>query len=161
MAEWLKAAVLKTVSVERCSGVRIPLPPPTIHKRGMTTTLAQYRQAKQDISKLHGAAKKELIARFNDLANELLQTQRELREEFNVKLAIPSKPKGRPRKAVPKTIKQAEKAPTSSSQVAFIERKLAAQKRKLEDATKSGKPEKLLKDRVYELEDELRLAREN
>ena len=28
MAEWLKAAVLKTVSVERRSGVRIPLPPP-------------------------------------------------------------------------------------------------------------------------------------
>jgi hypothetical protein len=28
MAEWLKAAVLKTVSVGRRSGVRIPLPPP-------------------------------------------------------------------------------------------------------------------------------------
>ena len=28
MAEWLKAAVLKTVRVERLSGVRIPLPPP-------------------------------------------------------------------------------------------------------------------------------------
>ena len=28
MGEWLKPAVLKTVSVERRSGVRIPLPPP-------------------------------------------------------------------------------------------------------------------------------------
>ena len=28
MAEWLKAAVLKTVSGETRSGVRIPLPPP-------------------------------------------------------------------------------------------------------------------------------------
>ena len=28
MAEWLKAPVLKTVRVERLSGVRIPLPPP-------------------------------------------------------------------------------------------------------------------------------------
>jgi len=126
----------------------------------MTTTLAQYRQAKQDISKLHGAAKKELIARFNDLGNELLQIQRELRDEFNVKLAIPSKPKARPRKAVPNATKQPEKSPASSSQVVSIERKLAAQKRKLEDAAKSGKPEKPLKDRIYELEDELRLARE-
>jgi hypothetical protein len=29
MAEWLKAAVLKTVELERVPGVRIPLPPPT------------------------------------------------------------------------------------------------------------------------------------
>jgi hypothetical protein len=29
MAEWLKAAVLKTVSGVTRSGVRIPLPPPT------------------------------------------------------------------------------------------------------------------------------------
>jgi hypothetical protein len=28
MAEWLKAAVLKTVELERVPGVRIPLPPP-------------------------------------------------------------------------------------------------------------------------------------
>jgi hypothetical protein len=28
MAEWLKAAVLKTVNGETRSGVRIPLPPP-------------------------------------------------------------------------------------------------------------------------------------
>ncbi len=126
----------------------------------MATTLEQYRQAKQDISKLHGAAKRELITRFNDLANELLLIQRELREEFNVKLAIPSKPKARPRKTVPKVLKQPEKSPAMPAQVASIERKLAVQKRKLEDATKSGKPEKLLKDRIYELEDELRLAKE-
>jgi hypothetical protein len=28
MAEWFKAAVLKTVELERVPGVRIPLPPP-------------------------------------------------------------------------------------------------------------------------------------
>src|SRR5580698_7953969 len=28
MGEWLKPAVLKTVCAERCTGVRIPLPPP-------------------------------------------------------------------------------------------------------------------------------------
>jgi hypothetical protein len=28
VAEWLKAAVLKTVRLERASGVRIPPPPP-------------------------------------------------------------------------------------------------------------------------------------
>ena len=33
MAEWLKAAVLKTVSGVTRSGVRIPLPPPDTKKR--------------------------------------------------------------------------------------------------------------------------------
>ena len=33
MAEWLMAAVLKTVVPERVSGVRIPLPPPTFRWR--------------------------------------------------------------------------------------------------------------------------------
>ncbi len=126
----------------------------------MTSTLEQYRQAKQDISKLHGAAKKELVARFNELANELLEIQRELREEFKVKLAIPSKPKPRPRKAAPNPVKPAEKLSAVSAQITSIQRRLAAQKRKLEDAAKSGKPEKPLKDRIYELEDELRLAKE-
>jgi hypothetical protein len=31
MAEWFKAAVLKTVELERVPGVRIPLPPPDIN----------------------------------------------------------------------------------------------------------------------------------
>jgi hypothetical protein len=30
VAEWLKAAVLKTVGLERVSGVRIPPPPPCL-----------------------------------------------------------------------------------------------------------------------------------
>jgi hypothetical protein len=34
MGEWLKPAVLKTVCVERCTGVRIPLPPPEKIKDG-------------------------------------------------------------------------------------------------------------------------------
>jgi hypothetical protein len=36
MAEWLKAAVLKTVRVERLSGVRIPLPPPEKLSRSLS-----------------------------------------------------------------------------------------------------------------------------
>jgi hypothetical protein len=37
MAEWLKAAVLKTVSGVTHSGVRIPLPPPTASDRWRVT----------------------------------------------------------------------------------------------------------------------------
>ncbi len=121
----------------------------------MPNTLEQYRQAKQDISKLHGAAKKELISRFNELANELLLIQKELRDEFGVKLSLPAKP--RPTRAK----KAAAPVPAPvSSEITAIEKRLSLQKRKLEEATKAGKPEKPIKDRIYEIEDELRLARE-
>lgn len=130
----------------------------------MANTLEQYRQAKQDILKLHGAAKKELIARFHELANELLVIQRELREEFGLKLTVPSKPKaGRSKKAAPVASAAKEALPTAahSAEITALERRLAAQKRKLEEATKAGKPDKPIRDRMYELEDELRLAKES
>ena len=131
----------------------------------MSNTLEQYRQAKQDIQKLHGAAKKELVARFNDLANELLQVQRELREEFGMKLALPTKPRPvRGKKAAPAASpasrKDGSKAAPASPEIAAVEKKLALQHRKLEDAAKGGRPDKPIRDRIYELEDELRLARE-
>ncbi len=127
---------------------------------GMATTLQQYRQAKQDISKLHSAAKKELIGRFNELANELLVVQRELREEFGVKLAIPAKPKAARSKGAAPAKKEAEKPAANSPEVSAIEKKLVTQRRKLDEAMKAGKSDKLMKDRIYELEDELRLAKE-
>ena len=126
----------------------------------MANTLEQYRQAKQDIQKLHGAAKKELIARFNELANELLSVQKELKEEFGLKLTVPSKPKGRSVKAPVGSVKEVAQPAPVSREIAALERKLAVQKHKLEEAVKAGKPEKALKDRLYELEDELRLAKE-
>ncbi len=127
----------------------------------MPNTLDQYRQAKQDILKLHGAAKKELIARFNELANELLLVQKELREEFGVKVVVPAKPKSaRVKRAAPAMKKEAPKAPADSAETSMLEKKLVMQKRKLDEASKNGKPEKPIKDRIYELEDELRLARD-
>jgi hypothetical protein len=48
----------------------------------MPNTIEQYREAKATYQKLHSQAKKELVARFNQLANELLQIQRELKEDF-------------------------------------------------------------------------------
>ena len=39
MAEWFKAAVLKTVVRETVPGVRIPLPPPAFAKRALRAQL--------------------------------------------------------------------------------------------------------------------------
>jgi len=117
----------------------------------MTNTIDQYREAKATYEKLHNQAKKELIARFNQLANELLQIQRELKEDFGHKVVIPTKGK-----VTARPVKVAAPNP----QIAVLEKKVAAEKLKLEKAVAAGKPEKVIQDRIYELEDELRLIKE-
>jgi chromosome segregation ATPase len=122
----------------------------------MPTSLDQYRAAKADYLKLRNQAKKELIARFNELANELLSIQRELAEDFGEKVTMPTKPKKRPAATA-----SAAPAPTANDQrVAAVQKKIDGQKKKLADLQAAGKPTKAVEDRIYELEDELRLAKE-
>ena len=44
--------------------------------------------------------------------------------------------------------------------ILVLEKKVAAEKLKFEKAVAAGKPNKPIQDRIYELEDELRLIRE-
>jgi hypothetical protein len=121
----------------------------------MTNTIDQYREAKATYEKLHNQAKKELIARFNQLAAELLQIQRELKEDFGHKVLIPTKGKVVARSARPAA---APSAP--DPKIAVLEKRIASEKLRLEKAAAAGKPEKPIQDRIYELEDELRLTKE-
>jgi hypothetical protein len=119
----------------------------------MNSTIDQYREAKATYEKLHNQARKELIARFHQLAAELLQIQRELKEDFGHKMVIPVKGKAAARpKPAPAT--------TPNPQIAVLEKRVAAERAKLQKAVAAGKPEKVIQDRIYELEDELRLTRE-
>ena len=126
----------------------------------LSNTIEQYREAKNTYLKLQAQAKKDLLTRFHQLEDELLQVQRELREDFGVRVAIRAKPKsGRGRKAVPAK-REPGKPIENSPEIARIENKLALQRRKLEEAGTTGRPEKSIRDRIYELEDELRLSKE-
>ena len=121
-----------------------------------TVTIDQYRDAKTTYEKLRNQAKKELIARYHELANELLLVQQELREDFAHKVTMPAKARnGQAKKAAPSA--KAELA-APSPQINAIEKKLAAQRKKLAEAQAANKPAKPIEDRIYELEDELRLA---
>jgi hypothetical protein len=131
----------------------------------MPTTIDQYREAKATYQKLHNQAKKELLARFHELASELLQIQKELKEDFATKVAIPSKPKMARRTKNAASPKKATELPPKGNvvpnpQIARTEKKLTTAKQKLQEAVASGKDSKPIKDRIYELEDELRLAKE-
>jgi hypothetical protein len=127
-----------------------------------STTIEQYREAKSQYLKLKNQAKKELMARFNALASELLQVQRELLEDFGEKVSLPSKGSS------PKKQKAAAAAPTPAAavpppstadpaKVTSLSRELDKQKKKLEGLKAAGKPTKTVDDRIYELEDEIRL----
>jgi len=124
----------------------------------MQNTIDQYREAKAAYQKLHNQAKKELIARFNQLAAELFLIQKELKEDFGHKVTIPAKGKV-VRIARPIAAKTAEPEPPNPK-ILVLEKRIAAEKVKLEKAVAGGKPDKPIKDRIYELEDELRLSRE-
>lgn len=129
----------------------------------MSTRIDEYREAKNTYFKLRNQAKKELIARFHELAQELLQLQRELLEDFGEKIAIPAKPKKsrtatKSTKTVTNTPPPSAPAASPSPKVVQIQKQLGQQKKKLADTQAAGKPTKAIEDRIYELEDELRLA---
>ncbi len=125
----------------------------------MSTTIDQYREAKSQYLKLKTQAKKELIARFNALASELLQVQRELLEDFGEKVVLPLKPavkKAKPAAAPPEA-PAVEASPANVAKQASLRKQLEKQKQKLTDLKAAGKPTKPTEDRIYELEDEIRL----
>jgi hypothetical protein len=126
----------------------------------MSNRINEYREAKDTYFRLRNQAKKELIARFNEVAQELFQLQRELLEDFGEKIAIPSKPKKkRPSKPAKSTgTKQSPPQAGASQKVTAAQKRLQQQKKKLADLQAAGKPTKTVEDRIYELEDELRLA---
>lgn len=126
----------------------------------MPTTIEQYREAKNSYLKLKNQAKKELITRFNELAAELLEIQRELRDDFGEKISIPLKPKKQksakaPAAAPPAPAEQQPAAPSPKS--LSIQKQIETQKKKLAAAQTAGKPARAIEDRIYELEDALRL----
>jgi hypothetical protein len=126
------------------------------------TTIEQYREAKSQYLKLKNLAKKELISRFNALASELLQVQRELLEDFGEKISLPTKssvPKKKPKPPTTSSSTEAAAAPNPAdkAKAASLARQLDKQKKKLEELKAIGKSSKAVEDRIYELEDEIRL----
>ena len=108
--------------------------------------------------------KKDLIARANELASPLAQIQKELEEDFGVRWTFPKNGMRKNGKSVRKQTTQpavsVEQPVLDQKKIAMLERKLATQKNRLEQAQKNGKDAKAIQERIYELEDELRLVRE-
>jgi phage shock protein A len=137
----------------------------------MDNVIAEYQKWKQQGNSLRTQARQAMEARFRDLLTEAAQVAQEYQNDFGVSLKPPpsitsfrfksaaGKPASKAKKAASPVL-QPEKAPekTVNPKIAPLEKRLAQAREKLETAKTSGKPTRNLEDKIYEIEDAIRLA---
>ena len=141
----------------------------------MPDVINEYQKWKQQGEDLRVQAKHAMETRFRDLLSEAVHIAEEYRTDFGAALKPPpavtafrykasarlkaKKPvagKGKPAAvAAPKPEAPAAKP---NPKVAGLQKRLATAKKKLEDAKAGGATTRPYEDKVYEIEDELRLA---
>jgi len=135
----------------------------------MADVISDYQKWKQQGENLKAQAKQAMEARFRELLTEAVTIAEEYRRDFGGPLKPPpavtafrfktsAKPKAR--KAVKPPAAKDAKAPETKPdpKVAVMQKQLAAARKKLEEAKGAGAPTRKLDDRIYEIEDALRLA---
>jgi hypothetical protein len=128
----------------------------------MDNVIAEYQKWKQQGLALRNNAKQAMEARFRELLTEAAQVAQEYHHDFGVALKPPpsitafrfKSATGKPH--VKSEINKSDiKKPAT---VAPLEKRLAQTREKLELAKTAGKPTRNLEDKIYELEDAIRLA---
>ena len=143
----------------------------------MPDIISEYQKWKLQGEDLRIQAKHAMENRFRDLLSEAVHIAEEYCTDFGAvlkpppavtafrykaaakakskKLAGKAKPAAAP---APAPVKAEPPAAKPSPKVAGLQKKLAAAKKKLEDAKSGGAATRPYEDKVYEIEDELRLA---
>src|SRR5262245_43278595 len=133
----------------------------------MSDVITQYQNWKKQGEDLRGKAKQAMEGRFRDLLSEAVQIAEEYRADFGASLkphapvtafrykAGKAKAKKAPKVPPPKA---EPPAPKVDAKISGLQKRLATARKKVDDAKAAGKPTKALEDRVYEIEDELRLS---
>jgi hypothetical protein len=143
----------------------------------MPDIISEYQKWKQQGEDLRVQAKNAMENRFRDLLCEAVHIAEEYRTDFGAALKPPpavtafrfkasanlkgKKPagKGKPAAAAERATPKPEPAALKPNpKVAGLQKRLATAKKKLEDAKAGGATTRPYEDKVYEIEDELRLA---
>jgi hypothetical protein len=141
----------------------------------MSDVINEYQKWKQQGEDLRIQAKTAMETRFRDLLSEAVRIAEMYRADFGAALKPPpavtafrfkasAKPKAK--KAAGKGKPGAAAAPAKpeppaakpNPKVAGLQKRLATARKKLDDAKTAGTPTRVLEDKIYEIEDELRLA---
>jgi hypothetical protein len=117
----------------------------------MADVISDYQKWKLQGENLRTQAKQAMEARFRDLLTEAVSIAEEYRADFGGPLKPPA--------AVSAfRFKASAKAKKPDPKLAGLQKQLATAKKKLEEAKAASAPTRKLEDRIYELEDSLRLA---
>jgi hypothetical protein len=145
----------------------------------MADVISEYQKWKQQGENIRTQAKQAMEARFRELLSEAISIAEEYRADFGGPLKPPAavtafrfktSAKGKAKKTA-KPPAAAAKAPAAKApeakhdpkikpdpKVTGLQKQLAAAKKKLEEAKAANSPTRKLEDRIYEIEDALRLA---
>ena len=137
----------------------------------MDAIITEYQRWKQQGTTIRNQAKQAMEARFRDLLNEAAEIAQEYHSDFGAALKPPASitafkykagQKVSPKKAAAKSAPalpspSAPSAPVSAKLTA-LNKKLDAAKKKLDAAKAAGTSTRNLEDKLYEIEDEIRLA---
>jgi len=140
---------------------------------GMSNIISEYQKWKQQGEDLRVQAKQAMESRFRELLVEAVHIAEEYRSDFGAALKPPpgvtsfrykasarQKPKKTPKPNA--AAKGANPPPVAikkpNPKIAGLQKRLAAARQKLEQAKASGAPTKNLEDRIYEIEDAIRLS---
>ena len=138
----------------------------------MADVISEYQKWKQQGESLRSQAKHAIEARFRELLSEAVVLAEDYRNDFGTPLKPPSPvtafrykaaAHGKAKKTKPKgpiaaPAPPAAPEPKPNPKLAALQKRLAAAKKKLDDAKAAGTPTRALEDRVYEIEDELKLT---
>jgi hypothetical protein len=138
----------------------------------MENAISEYQRWKQQGENLRTQAKQAMESRFRDLLTEAARISQEYHSDFGATLKPPpqitafrfkasagkgSKTAGTAKKAGKPGAPPA-KPPSADPKIVSLEKRLAQARAKLDAAKAAGKPTRNHEDKIYEIEDELRLA---
>ena len=135
----------------------------------MTDVITDYQKWKQQGENLRVQAKQAMESRYRDLLVEAVRIAEEYRADFGSALKPPvqvtafrykASARAKTKKPAAKPVAKPVEAPVAkpNPKLAGLQKKLATAKKKLEDAKAAGTPTRSHEDKIYEIEDALRLA---
>jgi len=140
----------------------------------MPDVISEYQKWKVQGENLKMQAKHAMETRYRELLTEAASLAEEYRADFGVILKPPSNitafrykasGKGKARKESkaqiaksPEIVGAKMEAPKPDPKIAGLQKRLVTAKKKLEEAKGASAPTRRIEDRIYEIEDALRLA---
>jgi hypothetical protein len=134
----------------------------------MNDVISDYQKWKEQGEGLRAQARQAMEARFRALLTEAAHLADEYRADFGGHLKPPPqvtafrfksgvKPKAKKPAAPKAAATPAPPAPKPNPKTANLEKRIAGARKKLADAKAAGSPTRPIEDKIYEMEDELRL----